>query len=839
MRLADKGEVYGHFVIPYVDDLRTRDALLKAVTNSKGRLGILRTEFTSIAGECDLLLHLYLSDFRVVADLQAEVTDSYSLATSWLYAIPYENPGSEALPDGDLEFFIYLRVHRHYYACYGTSGESALQETVQRLLQETGGEQLSGRVLYSLGWPDLIVHGRVTGDIQHLRHLIVALQLLSFPTAPAEGSERLEGESPIFLRTITVIGTPMALSGSHGSPHTSGQGTTLPVPIVFGRNRPGMTVEAIVALRSIFEQFGANTVSSWAVNGTWDFVVTSPQEEPVSLQLFHEMFRQSREGFARHGIERTQTHLLTSREADLEMLRHPLIVLRPQAEREPLESHCACGREDFEWLRDLLERAERIGHLPRGLTRTISHVLSMFRHTVREPSNCCDSIGALRAHAQGLQVLLNMSLRENELLERLSGASPDSQARIATQISYINLHLAEWCKRAGRVVREKTAGSAARLFLQIDSIVAQRGGIPKILMIAERIMEDFYAGLPRFPKGRPWRPALPGKRSFAAILEPLGNVTSQPLMGLVSIPIRYAFALHLVVPQLWHEVGQYVFWAEYSPAQRQRVDWELSRGSGSPDIAPSQSMAEAFEIDFQLRADMFADLLVFCFGFGGSLERFFLYLGSLTANVAKHDSLHEQIWNRQAVALVHRLCFVWHFFALHRRTKEEAPATQKEFAQICKKVRKALFGTTLNAEGLARRVVDHLQQEVSVRKGWPKDFLIPTDLVETVRDNLRGETYGLCLRDLEELAYAFRNLTLDGKTARLDPTAWERIKAGELVDLPSGEALQAAYRDFYLEELEAQLAGSDRPPRDGQFRKMATLGRSALLHIYQSEAGTA
>src|SRR5262249_49466652 len=151
-------------------------------------------------------------------------------------------------------------------------------------------------------------------------------------------------------------------------------------------------------------------------------------------------------------------------------------------------------------------------------------------------------------------------------------------------------------------------GSAARLFLQIDSIVAQRGGIPKILMIAERIMEDFYSGLPaELPR---LSEAVRVRRNFAAILEPLGNVTSQPLMGLVAIPIRYAFALHLVVPQLWHEVGQYVFWAEYSPAQRPRVDWEIALDSGSPGMTPFQRMAEAFEVDFQLRADMFADLLV-------------------------------------------------------------------------------------------------------------------------------------------------------------------------------------------------------------------------------------
>jgi hypothetical protein len=831
MLLADEGEVFGHFVIPYVDDEKTRDALSKAVANSKEKYsGIQRAELISIAGECDVLLHLYLNDFRVVANLQAEVTD-YSLASSWLYAIPYEESGAAAPPDGDLEFFIYMRVHRHFYACYGTSGERALHEAVLRLLQNTSGEQLSGRILYSLGWPDLVVHGRVTGDIQHLRHLIVSLQSLSFPTIPAEGSERPEEETPIFLKTITVIGTPMALSGNQGSPRVPGPGTTLPAPVLFGRNRPGLTVEAIRALRSVFEQGGAKIVTSWALNGTWDFVVTSPTEEPISFQRFHEVIRQSREGFAKHGIERTQTHLLTSREADLELLKGPSFPLHPQGGRTLLPNHCACAQEEFEGLRELLDQAEGLRHLPRGLTRTISHVLSMFRHTLREPSNCCDSVGALRAHVQGLEVLLNRSLREYERLEKTK--SPDGQALIATEISLINSHLAEWCKRAGRVVREKTAGSAARLFLQIDSIVAQRGAIPKILMIAERIMEDFYSGL---PAELPRLQAVRGRRNFAAILEPLGNVTSQPLMGLVSIPIRYAFALHLVVPQLWHEVGQYVFWADYSPSQRARVDQDLSLAAGDPDVSPTARQDEAFLVDFHLRADMFADLLVFCFGFGGSLENFFLYLGSLTANVAKHDSLHPQSWSRQAIALVHRLCFVAQFAALQRRARNEAPPTRRKFAAICRRVEDAYFGNRERAEQSVRTVVEHLQR-VSNRDGWPEAFPIPPNLAPTVAKNFQTAIYGRCLRDLEELAYAFRKLNLDGKTAQLTRAEWKQIEVGELVDLPSGEALQAAYREFYLKEVEAQLASRDRHRRIGQFRKMATLGRSALLHIYQPEEG--
>lgn len=832
MRLADAGEVFGHFVIPYVDDENTRKALLKAVAGSKERHpGIQREEIASIAGECDVLLHLYLNDFRVVADLQADVTDSYSLASSWLYAIPYEQLGTAALPEGNLEFFIYLRVYRHFYKCYGTSGERELCTSVLELLRNTGGEQLSGRVLYSLGWPDLIVHGRVTGDIRHLSSLIAALQSLSFPTTPIEGSEGREGSASVFLKTITLIGVPTPLAEGQDPPRAPGQGTKLPVPVLFGRNRPGLTAEAVDELRSVFKRGGASNVTSWAMNGTWDFVITSPTADSISLESFHEVIRQSREGFARYGIERTQTHLLTSQEADLEILRRPPVTLRLQAERPLPPGDCACGREDFKGVRELLEQAKGAGYLPRGLTRTISHALSMFRHTLREPSNCCDSVGALRAHAQGLEVLLGLSLRERVFLDKTT--SPDSQALIATEISLINSHLAEWCKRAGRVVREKTAGSAARLFLQIDSIVAQRGAIPKILMIAERIMEHFYS---RLPAELPRLKLVRARRNFAAILEPLGNVTSQPLMGLVAIPIRYAFALHLVVPQLWHEVGQYVFWAEYSPAQRARVDRDISLETEDANMTPSRRQTEAFAVDFHLRGDMFADLLVFCFGFGGSLEKFFLYLGSLTANVAKHDSLHSQSWGRQALALVHRLCFVAQFALLKRHATEEVPAARKDFGPWCRKVQRDLMGKGAKAEELVRNVVELLQR-VSKRAGWPPDFRIPPDLVSTVAKNFQTEVYKRCLRDMEELAYAFRNLPLDGSTARLNRDDWKRIETGELVDLPSGETLQAAYWEFYLEELDALLAGSGQQPIEGKFRKMATLGRSALLHIYQSEAG--
>lgn len=835
MRLADEGEVFGHFVIPYVDDEQTQKALSKALADAREQhQGIHRWEVASIAGECDVLLHLYLNDFRLIADLQAEVTDSHSLASSWLYAIPYENAGDAALPPGDLEFFVYLRVHRNFYKRYGSTGEKVLLESVVKLIRETGEEHLSGRVLYSLGWPDLIVHGRMSGDIQILRGLIVALQFLSFPTSEAE-------DTSVFIKTITVIGVPVPSPEGQGPKATvPGSRTTMQAPFLFGRNRPGLMADAIQTLSDVFKRGGATNVLSWAMNGTWDLVVTAASRDQIVHEQFHQAIRDSRETFARNGIERTQTHLLTSRIEDLETLQRTPIRLSLPVEGESLSDVCACSRHDFENLRDLLVQAKRSRYIPRGLTRTISHALSMFRHALRERSNCCDSIGALRAHAQGLETLLRLSFREQEFLNETSSSSPEKQALIATEVLRINAHLAEWCKRAGRVVREKTAGSAARLFLQVDSIVAQRGAIPKILMIAEWLMEHFYSRLPRVLLSRVLQRAesTPVRQNFAAILEPLGNVTSQPLMGLVAIPTRYAFALHLVVPQLWHEVGQYVFWAEYSPQQRARVDQELTATIADLDRSPSEVQQEAFDVDFHLRADMFADLLVFCFGFGGSLEKFFLYLGTLTANVAKHDRLHEQSWARQALALVHRLCFVAQFALLQRLARKTAFADREEFRTWYKRATSSIIGKGRKAEESARLIVDYMQR-AGKREGWPPDFRIPDDLTSTVAANLQSEVYQRCLRDMGELVFALRDLALDGQIPLLGKDSWKEIEAGQLIELSSSEELQTAYREFYLEELEAQLAGPAASDQEGKFRKMATLGRSALLHIYRSEASAA
>lgn len=832
MRLADSGEVFGHFLIPITEEENTRQALAAAVARSTQQRARIRADLTSIAGECDLLLHLYLSDFRVVSDLQADVIDSYSLATSWIYAILYEEPNQTAPPPADLEFFIYLRVHRHYYGCYGIEGEKALLRAVRKQLAGLD-QELSGRVLYSLGWPDLIVHGFLFQDIQHLRRLITSLQSLSFTTLSRDGGKKRKRKTPVFVKTITLLGVPTKLTGRRGGRPAPGDGATFPAPLLLARSRPGRTSQAIRSLSRAFAQAGAAGVTAWALDGTWDLLVMSPAQEPITLARFHDAIRRGRRGFSTMGVERTQTHLLTSREADLESLGVRTVTLQPGTDLPLLPERCRCSREDFDELRSQLEEVGP--QLPRGLARTIAHALEMFRHSLRETSNCCDSVGALRAHAQGLGVLLDLAFRERKRLSRTLAADVEQQASIATELSFLNDHLVEWCKRAGRVVRERTAGSSARLFLQIDSIVAQRGPIPKILMIAERIMEDFYRRLPvQFHGGN-----APKHKRFAAILEPQGNVTS-PSWGLVAVPIRYAFALHLVVPQLWHEVGQYVFCAEYSPAKRERDRGESARESVDPEASLFRQKLESYRIDYELGGDMFADVLVLCFGFGGDFVNFVDYLASLTANVAKHDNHHQQLWERQALVLVHRVLFVAQFLKVHQRLSESSPRTraeaERESRWIQDWIKEKLLAPGPRRKKAVRKIVS-LLLEVAKRDGWPKQFKIPSNLEPLVSDNLETDVYARLLEDMVYLASELRGLPLPSPPAVLDRGVWEAIEAGRLVELPSGESLQSAYLEFYLEELKVQLAGRAAPPRREQFRKMATLGRSALLHIYRSEAG--
>lgn len=834
MLLADVGEVFGHFVIPFAAEDETRDALSKTLATRKWLPMLRPPRLSSMAGECDLLLHLFLQDFRVVAELQTEVIEPHSLASSWIYAIPYEPVDDEA-PESDLEFFIYLRVHRHFYGSYGIAGERTLHRAICELLRKhRAAQQLSGRILYSLGWPDLILHGRTYGDLRQLRQLIVGLQSLSFPTQPPTGGRR-EYRAPIFLKTITLLGLPSPFSGP--SPKSvAPAGTALRSPMLLGRSRPGRAIDAILAAKDIFARGGAKSVTSWALDGSWDFVITTADEIP--LHRFYESMREVRGNFAERGIDRTQTHILTSPDEELESLRKKPVTLKPTPRGRTLPERCACGQQHFHLERRLLEHAAEAGQLPRGLQRTISHALEMFRHTLRDSSNCCDSLGALLAHAQGLGLLLRR-LHFFHRLHDSRGMTPQQQAQFATEISFHNEHLIEWCKRAGRVVREKNAGSASRLFLQVDSIVAQRGAIPKILMIAERIMQAFYRQLPAALPGR-------GKKSlhtrFAAILEPLGNVSSQPLMGLVAIPVRYAFALHWVVPQLWHEVGQHVFWAEYSPSQRARVEREISLGVGDPKLTPSHVTFESFAIDYHLRADMFADLLVFCFGFRGVWDDFFLYLSSLTANVAKHDHLHPHSWERQVLALTHRLYFVYQFAFVHERLQKIAARlgrrlSRSEFVSECRRALEALTPDFAHSEMLARSVIRHLKRVSTPRRSWPAGYEVPRNLAEIVAGNLSAsKVYERCLHDLEVLAYAFRDEKLGARGRGIGRANWARIQRGELIDFDSQEQLQSAYHEFYLDELGAQTKRKGgEGPRKAQFRKMATLGRSALLHIYQTE----
>jgi len=828
MRLADSGEVFGHFLIPLTEEESTRVALANAVAKSTRNPAPMRADLTSIAGECDLLLHLYLNDFRIVSDLQAEVIDSYSLATSWIYAIRYEGADNGTNSEGDLEFFVYLRVHRHYYGCYGIAGEKSLLGAIQKELNNHK-EELSCRILYSLGWPDLILHGYLVQDLECLRKLVVSLQALSFKTLTSGVKKRQKRElkTPVFIRTITLLGIPTQLTRRRGGRRAPEQAATFAAPLLLARSRPGKTAQAARSLSRRFSRGGASGVTSLAMDGTWDLLVMSDDPDPIPLRAFYESIRRSHRELSQAGVDRTHTHLLTARENDLKSLQTRRKTLNPNVECRPLPDRCSCSQENFEELRSKLKEVKSL--LPRGLALTLAHALEMFRHTLRETSNCCDSVGALRAHAQGLGVLLDFALHTRELLEKTPRTKNEQIALLATEISFINDHLVEWCKRAGRVVRERTAGSSARLFLQIDSIVAQRGAIPKILMIAERIMRDFYRQLPlTLHSGRD-----PLAKRFAAILEPQGNVTS-PSLGLVSIPIRYAFALHLVAPQLWHEVGQYVFLAEYSPAQRARVNREIARTPIGYGMTPSRRKLESFKIDFELRGDMFADLLVLCFGFGGNLVDFVDYLASLTANVAKHDNHHSQLWERQVLVLVHRLLFAAQFLKIHHEMQQAGVTTRPEFVGECRLLQERLIARSHLQEKFIRNIVAWLL-EVSKSRGWPEQFPIPSNLVTTVAENLTSNVYARCLRDMTYLAFEFRTLSFPASPTKLDRAAWESIEAGQLVELASAESLQAAYLEFYLEELRAQLAGPAAPPRTEQFRKMASLGRSALLHIYRSE----
>src|SRR6185295_15630173 len=150
--------------------------------------------------------------------------------------------------------------------------------------------------------------------------------------------------------------------------------------------------------------------------------------------------------------------------------------------------------------------------------------------------------------------------------------------------------LEEWLSCTDRLLRQRAGRSDVAD--AGDRFPLYRGSVQKLLYLADKLINDFASSV---------RPARPPR--FTVIHDTGAAVASLPY-GFVRIPTSQIFNLPAVVPDLWHEVGVSLFLREYA--------WEVGRYALA---------SERGEFITNV-AEHYADLIVYLYGFKGSLTKF-------------------------------------------------------------------------------------------------------------------------------------------------------------------------------------------------------------------------
>ena len=817
-QLASKGYVFAHFILDQSHLADDAESIQRALAdtekkwNSEEGFPALEGDhaIVSVPGQCDLLLRFSTTDFRFASILQTSAPAPHSYATSWLYAIPYEGPYPQVSPSpNSLEYVLYFSVHRVHYL----SRSSKAEEDIERGLRERLGESLGPyRIFYSLGWPDLVVHGSLATPLNHLTEKLK--QLHEF-TLPIDGEE-----VPVFRRTLTLLGVHS--QGTQVITHDQQleESGILIRPIIRARCRSGMIEPSRAALLQLFKQLGVSSVEIDITDGTWDLIVRCRQDAAIDLRFFNHALQHKRATLTAAGIERTQTHILVSGESTpMPLLGNDTVSDLPNITDS--KAGCLCSTIEFRTIQSSLKEAEHSHVISGTLYGSLSYVVAMFLHATRESSSCCDVAPSISAHLTSLQDLLDLAA-EYKAISLASELTHDQRNDAFHRLLEYREHLRLWCTLGGRILRERTAGAFERLFRQIDSVVAQRGSIPKILFITEGLMKGFYRSIPGSVTGiRETR-----DRTFSAVYEPQAAVSSHPSIGLVNIPLRYAFSLHLVLPQIWHEVAEFIFYERFLKNRARRLQFEETLAALKEKVAQADVDDLTFRLDYELRVDMFSDLLVFKFGFQENFVFFLDYLVKISISLARNEKMPEKAWERHGVAILTRLIYVAQFrFYLetlrkreHHEQEDLRLARQQNHADLLRGI-----------EASARRLNKHAEKIAKKFRRSDEPFEFTARMASTVRQNFRQS---VVLEHLESLMFDLaEEVGIHDScpvTTEYPSSAWGSLTQGELIQIETPEELSELYLELYRNE----ILKDESQARNDRFRLMASLGRSALLSLY-------
>ncbi len=500
-------------------------------------------------GGPDLIVRLDVPHFRVISDIQRELLAVKDLSCTWIFTVPYDWKSAEdASP---LRYIMHLRLNRQIFLGHRIGTEHLLLEKLRYLLQQATSDSISGQIHACVNWSDLLISGSYENFPEKLLPLILKIRELRMENAQT-------WSEPVFAidRTLVVLGIDSP-KGRIDFDHPSLSGVKFKT---FQRVR-----SSIGGFREALKVLARGQTPVFAHDGLFDLSTTSTERSIQSIVTFTHGDADAPQS----GIERTETHLIftdpksASEEVETACQRGELTIEVPAPEHHhqrpwtptspkiPICLEVKKLRLQLNGFKLLVDKKTHLAkpRMPESLAVTISNVLSILSYSALDELNHFDSQPAISACLRGLETIL----KELSEAHRLYQASKISERRKwHREIENMHTLLREWCDSSQRILSERIAGSFEEIFGVSDRLSSFRGGLQKFLILADQILHGFFLRVR--PPGH-W----PDCPRFATIHEPVDEIKSIPLLGIVKIPYKNRFSLARVVPDLWHEVGVHMF----------------------------------------------------------------------------------------------------------------------------------------------------------------------------------------------------------------------------------------------------------------------------------------
>ena len=735
-------------------------------------------ELVHLTGQADVLAQYEVQDFRHILSVDYPTAKSHAQVLNWIFSVPcFAVSGQE----GDLRFTMHLRLRRSVYAFDAVHDEKCIVGYLRDRLEAAG---CSATIHAGLGWADYIVDG--TFDPSRM------VDFVNYLVDVHRGCiQTADGRPSVFVRTLTLIGYRWRLD-EKGKPVVPKLDEA--TPVTFVRAAPGKIDQAIADVMARNRKADIRYI-----DGKSDFVVISEVEPDVlerNLRIGDESGNPSQK------IQRLETHLVYSKRRLDEVTSETRRRVEVFEAQERLPESCSCKTKKLG-----LRLSQK---LPREIAQSLSNALFLSDSTLRDEMTCCDVAQALEAADRALE-LLNDSLDEHHDVradadreyERRSNAKDGAGSRktfgrierIHHQIR-VDVHLIElWHLFVERVLRQRTVASFEEMLLRSDRNVVYRGSVQKFLFLADALMHDFLTKVSRRRHDGP---------CLWAMYDSITRIFSHPPMGLVRIPARHLFRLPSILPDLWHEVGVYIFNAEV-PQERLKK------------IGPSSKHVSVSVDEYQTLGDRYGDLTVLHFGFDGDWQRFLISQVRAWLDAYDVGRTSPALHVKEYVALLIRIAF--------------ARAVSSFIDQ----------GRFMPAPADAHEAIEELRLTHSRIRALFKSVPAKPNSIPIITDEMFEKAGQRAFREVRQFGEILQQWFKDTTDLTVLGTS-QRDKYKKIVDEADGRLQKLATNDD-LNSLFGELYWHFRLPIVNKnmtltraFQRMATIARSTIIEYHRRRA---